>query len=350
MKEQYEFCKKFGFGEQKKQARLDLLGFNDSDHRLAEIFRDKVIRPNENGIIDQFYERLLEYPGYQEILNRYNDLDDLKSTQRGYLSSLGMDFSTLEYFEERLRIGYVHLKVGLEPDLYQCAYYILQQIIIDIMKENVSDLKQRDELTAFLLKVTTLDISLAIETYHLSQIHKLNSLLEYMHSQTVILQRRAETDELTSVLRREYLLEMLQRVVLGASQDESNLCVIMADLDHFKEINDQYGHLAGDAVLRGVASRMQSALRGFDLIGRYGGEEFLFILQNTPLPIAKEVAERVRTRINTTEIHVDEKSIPVSISQGIAVLQKGEDMDSLINRADQAMYAAKHAGRDCVRV
>jgi diguanylate cyclase (GGDEF)-like protein len=124
----------------------------------------------------------------------------------------------------------------------------------------------------------------------------------------------------------------------------------MADLDYFKEINDSHGHLVGDQVLRIAAARMMSGARASDEIGRYGGEEFLFILQNTDIAEGKDVAERVRARINNDTIHASDADISVSLSLGIAQARDSDVVDTLIDRADEALYAAKQAGRDCVRV
>jgi len=124
----------------------------------------------------------------------------------------------------------------------------------------------------------------------------------------------------------------------------------MADLDHFKEINDIYGHLAGDEVLQIAAGRMTSAARAGDEICRYGGEEFLFILQNTDVAEGIEVAERVRGRINGDSVHSGDEEIELTLSLGLAQASSNDTVDSLIERADKALYAAKRAGRDCVRL
>jgi diguanylate cyclase (GGDEF)-like protein len=122
----------------------------------------------------------------------------------------------------------------------------------------------------------------------------------------------------------------------------------MADLDQFKKINDEHGHLVGDHVLRIVAARMVSGARTGDEIGRYGGEEFIFVLQDTDIDAAADVAERVRSRINSDAIQHHRAVINVSLSLGIAQARSDDTVNTLIDRADETLYAAKLAGRDCV--
>jgi diguanylate cyclase (GGDEF)-like protein len=124
----------------------------------------------------------------------------------------------------------------------------------------------------------------------------------------------------------------------------------MADLDHFKAINDAHGHLVGDDVLRIAAARMMSGARDGDEIARYGGEEFLFILPDTDIKAGRDVAERVRLRIKSDAIQSGNEQIRVSLSLGVAESRDFDTVDTLIARADAALYEAKRAGRDCVRL
>jgi diguanylate cyclase (GGDEF)-like protein len=164
------------------------------------------------------------------------------------------------------------------------------------------------------------------------------------------LRHLAYTDWLTALHNHSHSRHLLAAALASAKASGAPLCVIMADLDQFKRINDRYGHLVGDEVLRIAASRMLSAARSGTQIGRYGGEEFLMVLPKADLATAREVAERVRQRVSRDAIHCDEARISVSISLGIAQARRDDSVNSLIERADAALYAAKLDGRDCVRV
>jgi diguanylate cyclase len=157
------------------------------------------------------------------------------------------------------------------------------------------------------------------------------------------------TDWLTNLHNHSYSRRCLSAALERSRTEASPLCVIMADLDHFKAINDAHGHLVGDEVLRIAAGRMISGSRADDEICRYGGEEFLFILQNTGIAEGGEFAERVRARINDDEMHSGDITVKVSISLGVAEARDDDTVNALIERADAALYAAKRAGRNCVR-
>ena len=128
--------------------------------------------------------------------------------------------------------------------------------------------------------------------------------------------------------------------------------VVMADLDHFKRINDSSGHLAGDAVLREVAQRMMSSKRPYDSIGRYGGEEFIVVLPGCDKERARRMAERLRSLLNDTPVMSPEGMFPVTMSLGVAAVDGAEDRDpsSMIHAADAALYRAKREGRNRVEL
>jgi diguanylate cyclase (GGDEF)-like protein len=126
-------------------------------------------------------------------------------------------------------------------------------------------------------------------------------------------------------------------------------CCMMLDLDHFKRINDEYGHLIGDQVLQEFAKRCERSVREVDLVGRYGGEEIMILLPETDRETSMQVAERLRTTIVATPIQVFGKEISVTVSIGVATQDENTtDLETLIARADQALYIAKHKGRNRV--
>ena len=154
------------------------------------------------------------------------------------------------------------------------------------------------------------------------------------------------TDMLTLLPNRQLILSDLQRQVTYSERYGSPLSVSMIDLDNFKEINDTYGHAAGDQVLRFIASEMRDHIRQPDEIGRYGGDEFLVILPNTSVNAAAEQATRLCKQIRSAPVIAGKDLINVSLSIGIAQYQPGaDDWHSLLERADQALYQAKGNGR-----
>jgi len=165
------------------------------------------------------------------------------------------------------------------------------------------------------------------------------------------MRHQATHDDLTSLLNRGAILELLARELSRSGREKSFTGVIMADLDHFKTVNDMYGHLVGDEVLREVADRLLVSVRPYDLIGRYGGEEFLIVLNNCDADSAMERAEALRLAIAAVPVRTESGSIPVTMSIGIAS-QHWESLstDEIVREADAALYAAKDAGRNCCRM
>lgn len=173
------------------------------------------------------------------------------------------------------------------------------------------------------------------------------SIASYLSRENLLreLEKRANHDQLTGLLNRGCIEERLSSEIKRSNRYENELSVILFDIDHFKQINDQFGHDVGDEVLKQVARRAEASIRAVDLIGRWGGEEFLVILVETDLASAKHVAENIRRLI---ESDVYETNKPVTISAGVACYLRGDSSGSLVKRADIALYKAKEQGRNQV--
>lgn len=162
------------------------------------------------------------------------------------------------------------------------------------------------------------------------------------------LEELALQDGLTGVLNRRALLERAAIELARAEREGGDVAVIMLDLDHFKAVNDTHGHLAGDAVLREAVARVQTAVRVYDLVGRYGGEEFLVVAPGAGPAEALAVAERIRGAIAERPVVWEGSEIAITTSIGVVSVASGEDLFQAIGRADAALYKAKDAGRNCV--
>ncbi len=157
------------------------------------------------------------------------------------------------------------------------------------------------------------------------------------------LQRLAALDALTGLFSRLLLNEILDRELARAARHDTPLCVAMIDLDHFKRVNDRFGHLEGDRVLVAIAGLLRRGLRASDVVGRWGGEEFLVILPDTGLAESRVVVERLRHELAGVSLP---KVGIVTVSTGVAELLPGEGRDMLVGRADKALYQAKVGGRN----
>ena len=165
------------------------------------------------------------------------------------------------------------------------------------------------------------------------------------------LRAKASHDQLTGLWNHEEILSILVRELARGQRERTPVGAIMADLDHFKKVNDDHGHQAGDAVLRESADRIRSLMRPYDAAGRYGGEEFLFVLPDCNEENTAVMAERIRSLLGGDPIKTQQGRIPVTISLGAAVSGPGEsDAGSLVRAADLALYLAKSRGRNRVEL
>jgi len=163
-------------------------------------------------------------------------------------------------------------------------------------------------------------------------------------------EHQASTDALTGVHNRHWMGRAFPRALQRCTLNKQPFAVMVVDIDHFKKINDTYGHLVGDLALKTVAQCMSDNLRPHDLLARYGGEEFAVLLTEADLESAKMVAERLRSRIAAAEIRSNDISFHVTLSIGITPTQHEDRLENLINEADQALYRAKQMGRNRVEV
>lgn len=157
----------------------------------------------------------------------------------------------------------------------------------------------------------------------------------------------ARTDPLTRLPNRRAFEDELVRRIAEWQRHNTSFCLLMIDLDHFKRINDQWGHLAGDHVLRRVAEVLLHVRRPSDTVARIGGEEFTILLPATQAGDARKAAERFRAAVATERFSFEGEQLSMTVSVGATAVQSGDDPVALVQRADEALYAAKRAGRDC---
>jgi two-component system, cell cycle response regulator len=161
----------------------------------------------------------------------------------------------------------------------------------------------------------------------------------------------ATHDFLTGLLNRAEILAGLKRELARSQRTDQPVAIVLADVDHFKRINDSLGHAAGDAALKEIARRLKSDLRPYDLVGRYGGEEFLLILPSCNLAPATHRAEQLRLSASNETVAASSGNILITLSLGVTVSNSGSDLtlEELLRQADQALYRAKQMGRNRVQ-
>ncbi len=162
----------------------------------------------------------------------------------------------------------------------------------------------------------------------------------------------SQIDELTQILNRRAGLDQMEKVLKDSARKNKVFSIVLIDIDHFKKLNDTYGHSAGDLVLKTVAEDLTTLLRETDIFFRYGGEEFVICMPETSLSKMKGITERLLTKIDSKNILTPNgDSLHITLSMGLAVFPKhGNNLEQLIEASDQAMYVAKNSGRNCIRV
>ena len=165
------------------------------------------------------------------------------------------------------------------------------------------------------------------------------------------LRKLATVDRMTGLWNRESIFDILEREIERCSRQCLPISVIVADLDHFKKINDLHGHLAGDAVLKEVAARLRTSVRSYDAIGRVGGEEFLIVMSDCSELVAASIAERIQHLVRKDPVAIPHLDIPITISQGLVTHSGHEKKPAVVlfDMADRALYLAKRRGRDGIQ-
>ncbi|MBF0538220.1 MAG: GGDEF domain-containing protein [Nitrospirae bacterium] len=158
----------------------------------------------------------------------------------------------------------------------------------------------------------------------------------------------ATIDPLTGLLNRRALYKFIEHDIANAKRHNTGLSVIMYDIDHFKKVNDRYGHFVGDVVLQEVSRIVGAEIRKSDYLARLGGEEFLTVLPYTPLKVAIEIAERLRKSIEDARLNICGNKVAITASFGVAELNEDSDKDSIVRDADEMLYEAKRLGRNTV--
>jgi len=240
---------------------------------------------------------------------------------------------------QSLFIGLAGLLIGL---LIWQQFRLLDHRLIHRIRALEADMAKTDLDRNLLARQTGADEIDALR-------NELAGLLNRLTDQNAELERLATTDGLTGLANRRRLFERLDQEVYRARRYGIALSVILLDIDHFKRVNDSWGHAVGDRVLREVARETQQLLHKTDLAGRYGGEEFVLLLPETDLAEAMSLAHRLNRHIARTAFALERgSSLSVTVSAGVAALFPDESSEALIQRADRALYRAKEMGRDRV--
>ena len=335
--------------QEELNTRLAFLSFSrEDDANLQNI--TAIIRADLDHIIDEFYQHLHQFDELRAILSDPSLLTRLKQSQRDYLLSLGSASGVVEYAERRLRIGLVHERVGLAQKWYLGAYRLLFELVTRRLTERyAADGRRLASLILTLNKILRMDEIFVVEAYYHMTTKRFAQSLQELTEAHCQLEALSRLDPLTQIHNRRSLIEALDKELQRSRRYHRHLALLFLDVDHFKAINDRYGHAFGDRVLQRLTQVAASLIRLPDIFGRYGGEEFAIGVVECDEAMAREIAERIRQTIARTAFEWDDQKAQVTVSIGIALTTPAvEKIDTLIEQADRALYQAKANGRNRV--
>ena len=218
-----------------------------------------------------------------------------------------------------------------------------EQLETDISKENLKKIIEQLSVENSNMRTTTMGF--------FKEIGKVKTYIKNMHSSLKLAQENEMRDALTKMPNRRFFDMKLTSSIMHAHESSSSMCLVMVDIDNFKKVNDDYGHVIGDQVIKFVASLLIENIKGQDTSARYGGEEFAIVLPNTNIREATILIEIIRKKLQNSNLVLTKKRCSIgqiTASFGIAEIKNSDNPSSIIERADKNLYSAKNSGKNCV--
>jgi diguanylate cyclase (GGDEF)-like protein len=281
-----------------------------------------------------------------KLMNPHNKPDEFEEMAlRKFETGAVTELSRTEVINKRRYFRYM-APLYIEQDCLQChrnQNYAIGDvrggISISLDIEELENKIRQNTMTIVMAGIISTLILLGLIYYLMSR------LIRRFEEAKQMIEKIAITDQLTEVFNRRHIMSRLEEEFEQVKRLKKSVSCIMADIDNFKHINDTYGHLVGDKVLKAISHGIRNTIRAYDILGRYGGEEFLIIMPDTTLEAATGLAERIR-------IHVKEEKVNdavVTLSLGVVSIEESDrSLDDIIRRADQNLYRAKKTGKDRV--
>jgi len=276
-------------------------------HNKPDEFEEKALRQFETGAVKELFQT--------ELIN--------KRRYFRYMAPLYIEQDCLQcHKHQNYAIGEVRGGISISFDV-----------------EELQSKIKYNTITIVVFGIITILLLLGLIYFFMSR------LIKKLEEARQTIEQIAITDQLTEVFNRRHIMSRFEEEFEKFKRLKKNVSCIMADVDNFKAVNDSYGHLVGDQVLKAISHRIRNTVRAYDILGRYGGEEFLIIMPDTSLEDARELADRIRTRVKEETVN----NATITLSLGVVCVEESDrSVDDIIRRADQNLYKAKKDGKDRV--
>ncbi len=310
-----------------------------------------IIEENIDEIVDVFYKKQTAIDEIALLIGDADTLARLRAAQRRYIIDLFSGVYDEQYVNNRLRIGMVHKRIGVEPKLYLSAVLSLKELIIATLTKNIKQKTVLKGTLSALEKLITFDTTLVFDTYIDNLVQEIENakkkteeyatnLEEQVAERTVRLERLAKEDPLTKLNNQGEMKTVLKRELALSHRRSSSLALAYFDIDNFKKINDKLGHVKGDEVLESIGCIILNNIRTTDVGCRYGGDEFCIVFMDCSLDKAVAVCNKI---IKAFEKKYEKFSISIGIS--LSDIDSPKEDEELLKDADKKMYLSKkHKG------
>ncbi|MCF8034975.1 MAG: diguanylate cyclase [Desulfarculaceae bacterium] len=326
----HRIAKELNISEEDFEQRKRFLEIGEKDIALIKDFSAGLAElPPE--MFDNFYEHLSRFPETREIIKDNTTIAVLKEKQMDYFRMLISGEYGWDYLMSRLAVGWRHTELGIVPLWYIGAYSKYLEGLKMVVEAHSGN---PEEVFESISKVAMLDMIVTLEAYHYGK-YRLQEELK----------KAVVTDDLTGVFNRRKFDEVMGFEMERSRRHKTPLTMIMLDIDHFKLVNDTFGHHVGDIVLHELAEIVGKMMRKGDYLIRYGGEEFVAFLPDTSLEAGVGAAERIRRKVAD---HGFDQAGRVTVSLGVASVEPHDTRDRFLERVDAKLYEAKEGGRNRV--
>jgi diguanylate cyclase (GGDEF)-like protein len=326
--------------------RKELFGFTPSDAEALMNARPHIL-PELDAVVHEFYRRQTEIEDIALIIGDSETMRRLRIAQRRYIDDLFSGMYDEDYVNNRLRIGLVHKRIGVEPKYFLSAVSVLRAILHTAVEANLPDAARAARVNAALDKLLYFDTAFVFDTYIRSMLSEIESVkegaLRYARAledkvaeRTRELEMLSQHDALTGLLNRRAFAEALRREIARAKRASTPIAVLYIDIDDFKAVNDSRGHQKGDEALSMLADVLREASRENDLLARLGGDEFCAVLPGVDAGGANAFCTRFLEVLQERD-----RSLAVSIGVCCTGPVEFDEPDALLHLADMRMYEEK---------